>query len=190
MVATMAIDLKNRLFPPPAELHEPLQTIRLESGERKLTRDLLVKIDDELIRVRAGFTTDFSSYPRMAFVIVLALLVGFYPLAWLLIFLLLLEPKFSRVDSAGVLHDYFYRHGGRSKGQADKAWYQLARMGKHRANFLQAFAGRWVGLGIGGWWAWCKHQKSRDADKNKRAGEKEYLSDRVCRKLRSMLGRV
>lgn len=143
---------------------QPLQTQRLTDGKRELTRELVVEVDGEQIVVEKGFVTDFSSYPMMAFVGILTLFAAIFPNGWLAFPLLFLVPKYSKVDIAGVVHDYFYQRGGKSKYAADKIWYQLAMAGDHRANFFQAFAGRWVGLFVFGWGMWWHHRKSREAN--------------------------
>jgi hypothetical protein len=111
-----------------------LRAERLPCGCRRLCADLercARLFDGTAIKVcvPAGFVTDFSSIPR--------------GLRWIV--------QWSRVDIAGVVHDWLYRmpcKGGRH--QADAIWRQLARSGRHRANYVQALLGR-VGLCLVGW---------------------------------------
>ncbi|NKB64575.1 MAG: hypothetical protein GKR95_21455 [Gammaproteobacteria bacterium] len=105
----------------------PLRTKRLPNGRRELTAELMVEVDGEKITVPAGFRTDFSSYPRILLVVLLVIVVlaidHCYPTVhyeYLLFFLILLIPHFTRVDIAGVVHDYLYDIGDQSKWQADK----------------------------------------------------------------------
>ena len=107
-----------------------LQTERLSNGNRMLIRDLVVRLDDDTeITVPKGFVTDFSSVPGLA--------RGF--LHW------------SRVDIAGVVHDFLYwcPQKGISRQRADAIWREMAGAGEHHANWLQ----QWLGVvgGASGW---------------------------------------
>lgn len=106
----------------------PLQTERLEDGRRKLLRDLIVEVDGEAINIPMNFTTDYSSIPVFA--------------SWIV--------RWSRVDIAGVVHDYVYRIKKYSRHRADAIWYKVAISGEHRANRLQAIV-CWAGLRLFGW---------------------------------------
>ena len=88
----------------------PLQTERLPDGRRFLLRNLVVKLDDGTkITVPAGFETDFSSLP--------------WRTRWAI--------HWTRVDVAGVVHDFLYwcpqpngrqdAGGGRSGGGGERA---------------------------------------------------------------------
>lgn len=130
-----------------------LQVERQGDGDRKLLRDLPLKIDGVDYIVPEGFKTDFSTIPRLG--------------RWLV--------KWSKVDVAGVVHDWLYRDQYRNYGfdsfwyllpfigtnnegykmrrEADWVWYLVALSGKHSANPLQAALG-WAGLRLGGWYFW------------------------------------
>lgn len=114
----------------------PLQTERLPNGRRKLLRLLSVEVDDRTIDVPANTTTDYTSAPFFARPFI----------------------HWSRVDVAGVVHDYLYQKEQMSRRQADKVWRLVAHAGEHRANWLQAWSG-WVLLRLGGWWPWCRYRR-------------------------------
>ena len=61
----------------------------------------------------------------------------------------------SKVDVAGVVHDYLYDRGTLSRWQADRVWFEVARSGDHRANCVQASA-CWLALRLFGWCVWCR----------------------------------
>ncbi len=124
------------MFIPSRVVDDPMQTERLEDGRRQLLRDLVVKIDGERISVPAGTITDFSSIPWF----------GRMFMRW------------SRVDIAGVVHDWLYQTGSMSRGRADKIWRLIAIAGKHPANAFQAWLG-WLALRFGGWIAWYRHRR-------------------------------
>jgi hypothetical protein len=121
---------------PASLLSGPLWTERLPDGRRELLRDLVVEINGEKIVIPAGTITDYSSIPQVV--------------AWLV--------RWSRVDVAGVVHDYLYQTGSRPRAEADAIWRTVARSGECRANRVQGWLG-WAGLRVGGWWAWRKHRK-------------------------------
>lgn len=78
-----------------------LRTERLSDGRRKLLRDLVVEIGGaDPITIPAGFVTDFSSIPWFARALV----------------------RWSRVDIAGVVHDWLYTTSELSRRQADRLW--------------------------------------------------------------------
>ena len=109
--------------------HGPLQVKRLEDGRRELLNDLHYEVDgvDDPIVVHAGFKTDFSSDP-----------IGL--LDW------------SKVDVAGVVHDYLYQNPERigSRWREDVIWFKIARAGKWRTSLLTACLG-FLGLVLFGW---------------------------------------
>jgi hypothetical protein len=118
-----------------------LETRRLSDGTRELLADLTIELaEDEAITVPRGFVTDYSSIP------------------WIFRFIV----RWSKVDIAGVVHDWLYYTGSRSQAEADRLWRLIARAGQHRANALQAWLG-WLGLRIGGWCAWRRHRAERPA---------------------------
>ncbi len=118
-----------------------LQTERLENGHRKLLRTLCVKIDTKYITIPKGTSTDFSSIPWYGRIVV----------------------HWSKVDIAGVVHDWLYAEGKLAKkpisrAKADEIWRQVALAGKHHASFFQAWV-CWFFLRIGGWIAWHKYRQ-------------------------------
>ena len=101
-----------------------------------------------------GFNTDFSSIPQCC--------------AWLV--------RWSKVDVAGVFHDALYAREAwgvdwekrseepcermpLSRKDSDKVWRDIAMMGRHRANWLQAHLG-YLALRVGGGPAWRRHRKN------------------------------
>lgn len=126
----------------------PLRTERLGNGNRKLIRTLVVGLDDcTEITVPDGFETDFSSIPRLARCF----------LHW------------SRVDIAGVVHDFLYwcPQPGISRKRADAMWREMAAAGGHHANWLQRWVG-WAGLRMCGWRAHKKARRAREAGLGRR----------------------
>lgn len=127
-----------------------LKVKRVERGRRELTANLSVTVrtkcsrtfaDPEIgsvtslgaqgtrILVHRGFVTDYSSIPTA--------------LHWIV--------RWSRVDIAGVIHDFLYREVKGGRGDADDVWRELAIAGDHSASEWQA-AICWVMLrGFGGW---------------------------------------
>ncbi len=90
-----------------------------------------------MITVPAGFDTDFSSYPWFTRILV----------------------RFDRVDVAGVVHDYLYRYGLRTRREADRIWRLIACHGKRSANGVQGWLS-WMGLRAAGCAPWLKHRRS------------------------------
>jgi hypothetical protein len=122
-----------------------LRTERLADGKRELLSELRRESCGATIVVPDGFQTDYSSIPFWARFVV----------------------RWSRVDVAGVVHDWCYHVGlqdesGRpSRALSDRIWRDIARRGQSRANALQAWV-CWTGLWLGGWCAWNK-SRARDA---------------------------
>ena len=116
-----------------------LQTERMSDGRRRLLLDLVVEVDGLLITVPEGTLTDFSSIPWFGRALV----------------------RWSKVDIAGVVHDWLYQSAFTSRARADKIWRLVAVAGDHHANAFQAWVG-WLGLRLCGWKAWNRH-RSRDA---------------------------
>ena len=112
-----------------------LQTERLSDGRRELSRSLRIKVHgyDE-IEIPQGFDTDYSSIPTC--------------LHWIV--------RWSKVDVAGVVHDWLYRKGNLSRSEADKVWRLVALSGEHSANRLQAWTCL-LGLWLFGGCAWSDH---------------------------------
>lgn len=119
-------------------MSDRLITLRLPNGRRRLLEPLIVRAAGRTITIPAGFETDYSSIP-----------LGFRNLI-----------HWSRVDIAGVAHDYLYSIGADRK-QADTVWACVAQQGTHHANFVQAALG-YAGLRVGGWWAYRQHRKQRE----------------------------
>lgn len=135
---------KTKVRDPPG----PLRTERLPNGRRKLIRNLVVRLEDgTTITVPHGFETDFSSIPAFARSFI----------------------DWSRVDIAGVVHDYLYwcPQAGIGRMRADGIWREIAGAGKHHANWLQQWLG-WTGLLIGGWFAFRKARKAREAGRGRK----------------------
>lgn len=105
-----------------------LVTRRIHDGRRELSQHLWVTVDDTSICVPRGFSTDFSSIPQC--------------FAWVV--------RWSRVDVAGVVHDYCYRTRRYSRWRSDRIWRKLAQHGSHGANPLQAWT-CWLALRLAGW---------------------------------------
>lgn len=128
--------------------HEPgaLRVERLPDGRRQLVRDLRVDVSrdvdgNDIVEVPKDFVTDYSSLP--------------WGTRWLV--------HWSRVDVAGVVHDYLYRCGGTmpdtySKAQSDRIWRWIALSGDRRAWPYQAWIG-WFALRLFGWWAFRKRNE-------------------------------
>lgn len=121
-----------------------LRTERLSDGRRTLLCDLVVEVklardaQPEQITVKSGFETDFSSIPTA--------------LQWIV--------RWSRVDIAGVVHDWLYATGVMKRRRADEIWRTLALSGSHHANLFQAYI-CWIGLLACGWYSWKRHSRDR-----------------------------
>jgi hypothetical protein len=133
-----------------------LRTERLADGKRELLAELRRESCGVTIVVPEGFPTDFSSIPFWARFVV----------------------RWSRVDVAGVVHDWCYHVGlqdesGRpSRALSDKIWRDIAQRGQSRANPLQAWV-CWTGLWLGGWYVW---NKRRAADATPSPFRQAYLA--------------
>jgi hypothetical protein len=118
-----------------------LLTVRLADGRRELLAELTREVGGVKIVVPKGFKTDYSSIPAFARFIV----------------------RWSKVDVAGVLHDWCYHvglqddSGKPSKALSDLIWREIAQRGKSRANPLQAWV-CWAGLRIDARGPWNKHR--------------------------------
>lgn len=115
---------------------KPLQTERLDNGRRRLLRDLVVEVAGKDYTVPAGTETDFSTIPWFGRTLV----------------------HWSKVDVAGVVHDWLYQTGCVGRARADTVWRLVALAGEHHANGFQAWVG-WAGLRIGGWYAWDRYRR-------------------------------
>lgn len=112
-----------------------LRVKRLSKGKRKLcvplqvgglrtkfsnhpvcSKNGQVDVDNETITINAGFVTDYSSIPTV--------------FSWFV--------SWSRVDVAGVVHDFLYRQPGFPRKKADDIWEEIAREGPHGATGFQA----------------------------------------------------
>ena len=123
------------------EVLSPLETRRLKDGKRKLTADLVLLVNKVRYVVPEGFVTDFSSYPWM--------------FRWIV--------RWSKVDVAGVFHDWLYRTGILTRKESDRLWREVAMAGQHSANKPQAYLS-WLGLRVGAASTWAKY---RDEDGRK-----------------------
>ena len=135
---------KTKVQDPPG----PLRTERLSNGSRKLIRHLVVKLEDgTCITVPDGFETDFSSIPALARSFI----------------------DWSRVDIAGVVHDFLYwcPHADIGRMRADRIWREIAGAGNHAANWLQQWLG-WTGLLVGGWYAFRNARREREAGRGRK----------------------
>lgn len=126
----------------------PLLVERLPDGKRQLKRDLVLDIDGVEVVIPEGFATDYSSWPR-----------------------LLPGPRYDKIDYAGVVHDYLFKHGTLGQNgpeigyvDANRIWYKIARSGnkKTKLNPFWAWIGR-IGLFVGSWPIWFEY---RSKDKN------------------------
>ena len=108
----------------------PLQVERLCDGRRKLTRQFKYTVGSEPFCVPAGFVTNYSSLP--------------WGTRWFI--------HWTRVDIAGVLHDYLYSDKKReySRLRADWVWLRVALSGCRRAFPHQAVLGL-IALLLFGW---------------------------------------
>ena len=122
-----------------------LRTERLADGTRELLAELTREARDVTIVVPKGFQTDYSSIPFWARFVV----------------------RWSKVDVAGVVHDWCYHvglqdeSGKPSKALSDHIWRDIARGGESKANPLQAWV-CWVGLRLDARQPWKEH-RARDA---------------------------
>ena len=134
-----------------------LQVEKRADGRRRLLRAIGVNVhrnvgDEDIVPVPAGFVTDYSSLP--------------WGTRWVM--------HWSRVDVAGVVHDYLYRCGEGvpdcTRARADRIWRRVARAGDRRAWWHQAWVG-WGALGLFGWCSfrrrgvWAYTKKPTDAEK-------------------------
>ena len=121
-----------------------LQMVRCDDGTRKLLEDFTLTIGNLCpITVHKDFVTDFSSLPP--------------GLRWTM--------HWSRVDVAGVVHDWLYYQNVKTPGmtrlKADWIWCDIAVNGNRHANLIQAAAG-WLGLRIYGWKVWRGYQRNEE----------------------------
>jgi len=105
-----------------------------------LLRELEVEVDGETYAIPKGTVTDFSSIPWFGRILV----------------------RWSRVDIAGVVHDYLYREQSGSRAAADRVWRIAAQAGERHASAFQAWVG-WAALRIGGWIAWNRIRRRLSA---------------------------
>ena len=122
-----------------------MQTERREDGKRFLLRDLNLEIEGDPIRIPADTVTDFSSIPWYGRILV----------------------RWSKVDIAGVVHDWYYQTGDTSRARADAIWRLVAMAGTYHANAFQAWVG-WLALRVGGWIAWRRYRNQNKPDTTSR----------------------
>ncbi len=118
-----------------------LQTERMDDGRRRLLRDLNLEIEGDPITIPAGTITDFSSIPWFGRILV----------------------RWSKVDIAGVVHDWYYQTGASSRARADAIWRLVSMAGTHHANAFQAWVG-WFALRVGGWISWRRYRRKSTSD--------------------------
>lgn len=118
----------------------PLQTERLSDGRRRLLRDLIIEVDGHELFIPVDTVTDFSSIPWYGRTIV----------------------RWSRVDVAGVVHDWLYLTAHLPRVDADRIWRLVAIAGDHHANSVQAGI-CWLALRLGGWWTWNRLRKAEQS---------------------------
>ncbi len=114
---------------------EMMQTERMDDGKRRLLRDLNLEIKGDPLTIPVDTITDFSSIPWFGRMLV----------------------RWSKVDIAGVVHDWYYQTGNTTRARADAVWRVVAMAGTHRANAVQAWIG-WFALRVGGWIAWRNYR--------------------------------
>ena len=115
----------------------PLRTDRLPTGRREILRELIVCADGTDWVIPTGTKTDFSSIPAIGRSLV----------------------RWSRVDIAGVVHDWLYLTGQVSRARADRVWRLVAQKGQHSANSFQAWIA-WMALRGYGGIAWAGHRRT------------------------------
>jgi hypothetical protein len=81
--------------------------------------------------------------------------------------------RWSKVDIAGVVHDYLYVNGGVSRAYADELWRLVALAGEHHANRFQARI-CWLALRIGGGPPWNKYRKEEPLQKDESVKGKKF----------------
>jgi len=129
---------------------EVLRVDRLDSGMRRLVRDLVIDLGADLglgdtdysgftlsanrgttlVTVPEGFETDFSSVPAFARMLY----------------------RFDSVDLAGCCHDLAYRIGV-PRDVADEIWRLVAVSGEQRVGRFRGRLG-WIGLRLGARYAY------------------------------------
>ena len=122
-----------------------MQTERMDDGRRRLLRDLNMEIEGQPVTIPVDTVTDFSSIPWYGRILV----------------------RWSKVDIAGVVHDWYYQTGTTSRAQADAVWRMVAMAGTHHANVVQAWIG-WLALRLGGGFAWRRYRRNDTPDTTSR----------------------
>ena len=101
----------------------PIQTTMVEkTGDFRFDRLYMIEVDGDLLKVKPGFVTDFSSYPWLTRNVV----------------------RFNRVAVAGAVHDELYGSGRFTRAKADRIWREIAIYGPVSANLLQGWVS-WLG---------------------------------------------
>ncbi|MEM7291355.1 MAG: DUF1353 domain-containing protein [Pseudomonadota bacterium] len=93
--------------------------------------------------IPTGFITDYSSMPWFSRMIV----------------------RWSKVDLAGVVHDWIFETGIVSLNEANLVWRDVATSGTHSANKIQANVA-YLGLVAGGWRSWRKYRNGKRRNQN------------------------
>ncbi|AQT69958.1 hypothetical protein STSP2_03158 [Anaerohalosphaera lusitana] len=135
----------------------------LDNGNIRLSRGWRVRAGDWSFIARQGFVSDGNSVP------------------WLFRGLV---PKFGRNTVAGIAHDWLYYSGEmiNSSGRA-------VQISQRQADMIRLELCRWcsvpwwqrlvsyIGLRIGGWYAWRKHRKRRaGAERRAVTGQRNQAS--------------
>ena len=121
------------------------------------------KYSKTVVKVPAGFVTDFASIP--AFIVVMfgliAMVIGYYWAAWLFILGIIaaicaaIMPRWGKYGKAAVIHDYLYYTKDFSRRIADSIF--LEAMEVLGVNLIERktmyYAVRWFG-----WLAWKKRK--------------------------------
>lgn len=126
---------------------DALQTGRRPDGRRALLRDLKVKAGGWVITVPKDFVTDYSSIPWFG--------------RWLV--------RWSKVDVAGVVHDYLYScaRGKIHRLGSDWIWKEIAGSGERYANVLQRWLA-WMALVLGGGFTYTRIGRKLDMPEERR----------------------
>lgn len=104
----------------------------------------------DIIRVPAGFITDFASVPKILWNIL---------------------PPIGLAGKAAVIHDWLYAGQQFSRAETDGIY--LEAMAALGVGWAQRYA-MYAGVRLGGWVAWKEHQKRGDPDKIKAGALPEF----------------
>jgi hypothetical protein len=126
----------------------PLKVAQVGKGHWRLDADLVFFSEAiGYVVVPEGFVTDFASVPRIPFAY---MLTG------------------GKASSASVIHDYLYSTQGVSRATADAVFYEAIRVEGH-SRFTASLM--WLGVRVGGWWAWDKPNVPQSPDVQERMAQ-------------------